>query len=86
LVGLTRACGPQQAAQQDSVDATSEALFAVDQDDGHALVVLLAQRGIRVDVDALWAQSMVAQHLRGVIAEMASDARVENHFHWRRSQ
>jgi hypothetical protein len=62
----------EETGEQDFVDTAAEALFAVDRDHRHALIVALKKLGIGIDVDEARCDAMADQQLACVVAQMTA--------------
>jgi len=62
----------QQSGEQHFVHAAAKPLFAVDFDNGHALVVLVAKRWLGIDIDQARPKAVTLQNRKRFVAQMAA--------------
>jgi hypothetical protein len=68
----------QEAGEKNFIHTATETFFSVDLDDGNALVIALAERGIGVDIHQLRGLAMPAKNSQGIVAKVAVPSRVED--------
>ena len=69
----------QNPPEQDLVHPAAETLFAVDQYHGHAVVILLAESRIFIDVDQLRSEAVPHQQLLGFFTQVAAGAGINDY-------
>jgi len=73
----------EQSLQQHFVHSAAESLFSINHYDRNTRVKPLTQGWVGIDVDSRRLQAVAFQQHGRVIAEVATAARVENHFRCR---